>query len=376
MMPAWVRSAGVLGAILLGLSAAAMAAPGDPPDSKVFVGYVYGPTRDLNYALYTHICQAFLTADADGTLNNAKQYPNHQLVSDAHKAGVKVLVSLGGWGWDAQFAAMTKSPEAEARYVKDILAIIDEFDYDGIDLDWEYPDTKEEVIGFERLSRTFRRELDALGAKKNRPMVLTMAASANPGTLRWLDTAFLLEAMDWINVMTYDYAGDWTSYAGHNSPLFRSSKAPGGQGPSVEATMNFMVQERKMPASRLAVGLPLYGRAFAVKEPYASTRQGTPGARPRLPFGGYRNIERLIKDEGWTRRWDDETKTPWLLSPDGAAVLGYDDAESLATKTAWAMKQGFRGVFFWEINSDRLPDGSNPPQAASHGEWEKARAPR
>ena len=49
-----------------------------------------------------------------------------------------------------------------------------------------------------------------------------------PGTLKWLDKAFLLETMDWINVMTYDYTGDWTSYAGHQSPLFASSKQPGG----------------------------------------------------------------------------------------------------------------------------------------------------
>ncbi len=29
------------------------------------------------------------------------------------------------------------------------------------------------------------------------------------------------------------------------------------------------------------------------------------------------------------------------------------------------MKKGFRGVFFWQIHGDRLPDGSNPLQEAS-----------
>ena len=100
-------------------------------------------------------------------------------------------------------------------------------DYDGIDLDWEYPDTEEEVVGFERLTRRFRKELDALGEKKGRPMFVTMAASSNPGTLKWLGKEFLLETMDWINVMTYDFTGDWTNYAGHHSPLFASSKQPG-----------------------------------------------------------------------------------------------------------------------------------------------------
>ena len=140
-----------------------------------------------------------------------------------------MLVSLGGWGWDKQFASIVSKPDAEDRYVKSVLAIVDENDYDGIDLDWEYPDTEKEVVGFERLTRRFRKELDAIGARKGRPMFVTMAASANPGTLKWLGKEFLLETMDWINVMTYDFTGDWTNYAGHHSPLFASSKQPGGQ---------------------------------------------------------------------------------------------------------------------------------------------------
>jgi chitinase len=99
---------------------------------------------------------------------------------------VKVLLSLGGWGWDKQFAAIVSQMEAEDRYVSPVLTIVDQYDDDGIDLDWEYPDTKEEVIGFDRLCRRFRKELDALGRKKGRHLFQTMAASANPPTLQWL----------------------------------------------------------------------------------------------------------------------------------------------------------------------------------------------
>jgi chitinase len=53
-------------------------------------------------------------------------------------------------------------------------------------------------------------------------------------------------------------------------------------------------------------------------------------------------------------------------------VIGYDDAESLSLKTAWAMKQGFRGVFFWQVSGDLLSDGTNPLQAASRKKWEES----
>ncbi len=198
-------------------------------------------------------------------------------------------------------------------------------------------------------------------------MVFTMAVSSNRGTLKWLDKTVLLETMDWINVMTYDFTGPWTDDAGHHSPLFASSKASPAR--STAATMKYLVDEHGMPANRLAVGIPLYGRGFAVSEPYASTKNMP---KTRIPRGDFSNLEKLRTQEGWTRRWDDETKNPWLLAPDHSIVIGYDDPDSVSLKTEWAMKQGFRGVFFWQVAADRLPDGSNPLQEAAHTAWKAA----
>ena len=328
---------------------------------KVFVGYVYRPPAKINFKLYTHLCHAFITADENGVMRTNRNVPSRELTTQAHEVGVKVLLSLGGWGWDKQFAAMVSKPEAEDRYVQSVLAMVDAFDYDGIDLDWEYPDTTEEVAGFERLAKRFRKQLDILGVKKKRPMIQTMAAAANASTLKWLSNELLLETMDWVNVMTYDMAGDWTDYAGHHSPLFASAKQPGSPR-STELSMKYLVA-RGMPANRLALGIPLYGKGFAVSEPYASTKDRKPGQR--APGGHYSRLAQLQKEQGWIRQWDDETKNPWLVAPDRSAVIGYDDAESIALKTEWAMKLGLRGVFFWEINQDRLADGTNPLQEAA-----------
>lgn len=349
-------------ALLLVPVADLAAPPSQENPAKVFVGYVYRVPEKINFKLYTHLCHAFVVADEAGKIRQNRSCPSRELVTNAHQSKVQVLLSLGGWGWDKQFAEIMKSPEAENRYVNSVMEIVDGYDYDGIDLDWEYPDTQEEVVGFERLARRFRKQLDELGQKKGRHLFQTMAASSNPPTLKWITNELLLETMDWVNVMTYDFAGDWTSYAGHNSPLFASSKVS-GQRRSTELTMKYLL-ERGMPANRLAVGLPLYGRGFGVSEPYASTKDA-PRSR-RVPGGGdYRNVEKLIKEQGWKRQWDDETKNPWAIAPDGSAVISYDDAESISLRTEWAMKQGFRGVFFWQIGGDLLSDGTNPLQEAA-----------
>jgi chitinase len=325
---------------------------------KSFVAYVYRSPEKINFSLYTHLCHAFVTADENGLVRTNANVPNRTLVADAHQNKVKVLLSLGGWGWDKQFAAIVSKPEAEERYIRSVLSIVDTFDYDGIDLDWEYPDTPQEVEGFKRLCTVFRKELTAIGSKKHRQMFQTMAASATPATIEWLPKDVLLKTLDWINVMTYDMAGEWTDYAGHHAPLFASSKQPGSPR-SCELSIKYFLQ-KGFPADRLALGIPLYGKGFLVSEPYASTKEKKNEGRP--PGGSYTKLMDLQKDHGWTRQWNTDTMTPWLLAPDHSAVIGYDDPESVALKTGWAMTNELRGVFFWEIGGDRLADGSNPLQ--------------
>ena len=96
----------------------------DGDAGKVFVGYVYRQPQKMNFGLYTHLCHAFVVADEDGTIRPNRSCPSRELVADAHQAGVRVLISLGGWGWDKQFAAIVSKPEAEDRYVKSVLSLI------------------------------------------------------------------------------------------------------------------------------------------------------------------------------------------------------------------------------------------------------------
>jgi chitinase len=355
--------AATFGTCFLLCSGLASAEPSEGTSEKVFLGYVAGMPEDINYHMYTHLCHAFVVAEKDGTLIPRDNVPNHELTREAHKAGVKVLISLGGWGWDENFAAMSLDPPAEDRYVKAVMAVVDEYDYDGIDLDWEYPDTNIEIVGFERLSRRFRKLLDELGEKKGRSMLLTMAAAAHPKTLEWLSKKFLLETMDWVNIMTYDYVGGWADFAGHHSPLLDSARLPEDEVLSTELTMKYLLEERGLPANRLALGIPLYGRVFAVGKPYAPTADAP---KPSRVSANYNEIYLLQKQQNWTRWWDDETKNPWLFAPDSSEIICYDDSQSIAIKTEWATKQGFRGVFFWQIAADRMPDGTNPLQETAH----------
>lgn len=350
--------------LLLVASAAAESDRERVDDDKVFVGYLHGAADEIDFRLYTHLCHAFVVADAEGRIKPNHDVPDRDLAQRAHKNGVQVLLSLGGWGYDAQFAQMVLNPAAEDRYVSAVLKLIDDYDYDGIDLDWEYPDSKEEIPGYERLTSKLRLGLDEIAQRKGRPMLLTMAAGAHPKTLAWLSNEFLVEHYDWVNIMTYDYAGSWTNFAGHHAPLHTSTRAPRTGRQSIERTFRYLLEERKLSPRLLALGVPLYGRAFSVGEPYAATVGTDQPGRAVLS----RQVAGL-QEAGWRSVWDDETQTPWLVAPDGEQIVGYDDERSIRKKVAWADSLGLRGVFFWEIGQDRNAAGGHPLQQAAKDAW-------
>jgi len=324
-----------------------------------FLGYLSGHPDKINYKLFTHICHAFVVADEDGRIVARESVPSRKLTTEAHQAQVKVILSLGGWGMDKEFAALTAKQDSYERFVMAVMKMVDEYDYDGIDLDWEFPDNPTEAKNFNRLALRFRKDLNTLGDKKDRHLLLTMAVNAGPRLSKWLDTEVLLETMDFINVMTYDFFGSWSSQAGHHSALFESSKA---KGISTQKAMAYWHQDKGIPKEKLLLGLPLYSRGFAAAQPYDKVDRNA--TRPYQALT-YAKLHPLINGK-WKYTWDDETQNPWLISPDADYVHSYDNEKSLAIKTRWAIEQDYRGVFFWEIKQDRLADGSNPLLEASH----------
>src|SRR5690242_11297535 len=91
----WSLSSAIL---LAGLSAPGPSLAGaEGGKDRVFVGYLYGQPRHINFRLYTHLCHAFLVADGDGNVRKSGNVPSRELTGQAHTAGMRVLISLGGW---------------------------------------------------------------------------------------------------------------------------------------------------------------------------------------------------------------------------------------------------------------------------------------
>ena len=55
--------------------------------------------------------------------------------------GVKVSLALGGWN-DSQgdkYSRLANSPQARAKFIRHVTRFLTKYNFDGLDLDWEYP---------------------------------------------------------------------------------------------------------------------------------------------------------------------------------------------------------------------------------------------
>jgi chitinase len=159
----------------------------------------------IPYDHLTHINYAFLIPNRDGTfaaLNNP--WKIEQIIAQAHEHEVRVLISVGGWGWDEQFEAMAADPAARQVFVRGLVDIVAQYDFDGADIDWEYPDPGQSGQNFLALMTELR-----LALPEDR--LLTAAVVALGATGEGIPVeSFAL--MDYVNLMVYDGGTPHSSY--------------------------------------------------------------------------------------------------------------------------------------------------------------------
>lgn len=217
------------------------------PEGFKIVGYFPSWSGDpsiIRYEALTHINYAFALASATGDFQPLDA-PDKlaALVVRAHDAGVRVLLSVGGWndGSTKGLDTIAADPEITNHFLDQTRQLLTQYDLDGVDLDWEYP----------RASTTaaYGALVTALaGVLHDQGKLLSLAVSANGLNGQYVgDEAWT--AADWINVMAYD--DGWASVGvPHSSYAF------------ARASIDYWVGTRGLPPVKVVLGVPFYGRSL------------------------------------------------------------------------------------------------------------------
>jgi chitinase len=337
--------------VLLAMQAACASAPPvpEPADYRV-VAYVRGRTdiTRIGAEKLTHINYAFAKVTPEGRVElEDAEAPGHLAALVALKQRnprLKILLSVGGWGAD-NFSDAAVNYEARERFARSAVRLLDEHRLDGLDMDWEYPGQPgpgikfraEDKYNFTLLLETLRRHLG--------DRLLTIASTGGK-YFEHTEMEKLHRYLDFINVMTYDFTGSWSTITGHHTPLHRSGAAQVGSS-------DFIEQHTKagIPRHKIVLGAAFYGRSW----------RGVKGENNGLdqPFEafekeyGYSEIAAtFLQSAAVVRHWDAAARAPYLWDATNARFLTYDDPQSLREKARYVKQQRLGGMMYWEHSHD------------------------
>jgi chitinase len=296
------------------------------------------PASQVKFNYLTHINHAFAWPLADGSITSYDAVLDTSIINRTHRAGKKILISLGGASESTNFPAIVADTAKRSAFVRNVVTYLKTRGYDGVDLDWEGPSSVAERSNELNMVRELRQAL----AAENPAYLLTMAVGASNWSGQWHDYSSLMQYVDWFGVMTYDFHGSWSSHAGHNSPLYAPSFDVNDW--SVDQSITYMKATRQVPGAKLLLGLPFYGLEFiapAMYQPFTPPVSSItyPDVVSKLGFG-------------WTYVWDDVSKVPYLTAPSKTKVDSFDDSLSLTLKCQYAKDKQLSGVMIWEITQD------------------------
>ena len=143
----------------------------------------------------------------------AARRPETGLIFQAHEAGVEVYPSIGGWTLSDDFPALAADPMARAKFANNCVELIKAYDFDGIDIDWEYPGyvdhmgTPEDTVNYSLFLSEIKAALDGLGQTTGRSYGLTAALPCGPNNIQNIQVDVVSGILDELNLMTYDFHG-------------------------------------------------------------------------------------------------------------------------------------------------------------------------
>ena len=224
-------------------------------------------------------------------------------VSNLNAVGLKVYMTIGGADYSDAFDDAAGSNLT--TFVASIITQVNACEYDGVDIDWEFPDNPTRATKFKNLIAKLRTELPA--NVKISIDVPTQWLEAQIGAAPFEDNSTVFSDADYINVMNYDD--------------FRTPTKPNHSG-FIKSLNNMNYWLTKVGPEKLVLGVPFYGRPAESSNASAINYSNTGASND------------TIDSYSW-----------------GGTIYYYNGPEMIYDKALYAKHSKFHGVMFWAMNT-------------------------
>jgi chitinase len=270
---------------------------------------------------------------------------------------VKTLLSIGGWNFRDVFPAAASTESTRAQFASSAVRLLADLGFDGIDIDWEFPSEAEKANNLLLLLQAVRAELDAYSSRVHpeNPYhhLLSVGGSAGSNNYNKLPLAEVADTVDFINLMGYDFAGSWSNVTGHQANLFPSTAYPLATPLSISAAVTGYLSAG-VPASKIILGMPVYGRAFSSTDGPGKPYHGVGPGHWAEGLWDYKDLPQ----PGATVFYDATIMATYSYDDNSKEFITYDTPSIVRAKVEWIKKQGLGGSFFYEASGDQTGDAS------------------
>ncbi|KAI3958282.1 hypothetical protein MKW92_021105 [Papaver armeniacum] len=328
---------------------------------------------------YTHVFYAFVNPDpaANFTVKITPDDGSLMLKFTGHlhskNSSVKAFLGTGGAGKVGKEAmpAMTCKQKNRRYFIESIIKAARKYNFDGVNLGWEFPEGKEGMNNLVSLLTELRAAVDQEDHPTGKAKLgISISVFFAPdlrlkSSRRYVQypAETIAAKVDFVNVMCYDYAGYWdTSCTGSIAALKNKS---GGK-----YCTSYGIQEwikAGVPSKKLVMGLPLYGRTWKLRD-QSNNGIGAPAVGIGPQDGStegymlYHNVVAFNKTKNATEVYDNKTESYYSYS--GTDWISYDGVKSVKAKVKYAKDQNLGGYYFFSIGQDSQKDLSKAASEA------------
>ena len=235
---------------------------------------------------------------------------------------LRIFASIGGAGRSQHFASIASNPERRKALIANLLHLCQKESLDGIDFDWEQPQSQEEFVSYLHL-------LVEVGQALHRAQLL-LSVALHPNQRL---TPQLYDIVDRIHLMAYDMITA-TGPGSHHATMDNAKQA-----------VNALVASG-CSNKTIVLGIPAYAR-----------HEDNPGL-----VKTYSEIVDAVVDTMGSETASPEGIAAAMRQIGGGRYQGYafDSALDVLKKVHYAKEAGLKGIFFWEIGQDSFREDYIP----------------
>ncbi|XP_029178705.1 chitinase-like protein Idgf4 isoform X2 [Nylanderia fulva] len=349
---------------------------------------------------YAHINSDFEIVPGSPNLDTGSGYSYYRLTTQLKRSfpDLKIYLSVGGnsdpYDDEHKYLVLTETSEGRTKFINSVNRLLNDYDFDGIDLAWQFPPVKpkkqrgtlgslwhglKKKLGYGKFQDTKEQEhrdgftilvRDLKTQLRPRFKALTVTVLPHVNASVYYDVRLLAPNIEAVNLFALDQRTPERSAkeADYPAPIY------GSYGRVVDDNVDSATRywlENGTPGSKIVVGIPTFARTWKLTAdsqisgvpPIVTDGPGAPGPHTNEPgLLSYAEVCAKLTEHaaGRLRRVSDPSKkygsyAYQSYNPDtGAEGLwaGYEDPDTAGHKATFVKSKGLGGVAIVDLSLD------------------------